>query len=310
MPTPTATSTPTPTGRWPSAIAIRWFARSTTTSRSTASCVEQLAGDELSGFVAGQRRHARNDLVARSHPLFAQRARWHGRERRQRRRSARRSLHGARIDRADRRLIAVGHDDPMRQVPRPQVRADLAARLLPTAVRFLPGLQHPTLAQAERARRVSPICPARWRAGRRKGRQIDAEHRRSSRPSTPPGSARIGRRARCCSKTRFDEAGPPLADNWSTTAPGDDAPGGEPPVKLDSAEAPAGQQQQAGLAILESGAAGDRWLSTKQSFDWTPEKKGEWIQVTFDLLDNKAGPRRTAGRAHRLLHRPARLRRQ
>ncbi len=92
----------------------------------------------------------------------------------------------------------------------------------------------------------------------------------------------------------FDESGPPLADNWSNTAPGDDTPAGAPPVALDSAEAPGAQRRGGTLAILESGASGDRWLSTKQSFDWTPEAKGEWIQVTFDLVDDKAVPGGTA----------------
>ena len=87
----------------------------------------------------------------------------------------------------------------------------------------------------------------------------------------------------------FDEAGPPLADHWSATAPGDDAPGGSPAVQLDTTEAPAAAKQQGGLAILESGTPGERWLSTRQAFDWTPDKPGQWIQVTFDLLANKAG---------------------
>ncbi len=92
----------------------------------------------------------------------------------------------------------------------------------------------------------------------------------------------------------FEETGPPLADRWSATAPGDDAPGGTPSVQLDTTEAPAAVKQQGRLAILESGAGGKRWLSTREAFDWTPDKKGRWIQVTFDLIDNKAGSRGTA----------------
>ena len=94
----------------------------------------------------------------------------------------------------------------------------------------------------------------------------------------------------------FDPAGPPLTDNWSNAAPGDDVPAGSPPVQLDSEEAPAASRRNNGLAILESGAAGDRWLATRQSFDWTPDAKGQWIQVTFDLVDNKAGTRGAAER--------------
>ena len=44
------------------------------------------------------------------------------------------------------------------------------------------------------------------------------------------------------------------------------------------------------LQLLESGAAGDRWLSTRQAFDWTPNAEGEWIQVTFDLVADKVDP--------------------
>ena len=86
----------------------------------------------------------------------------------------------------------------------------------------------------------------------------------------------------------FAESGPPLADAWSNTAPGDDSPGGSPAVGLDSPAAPAALARDGTLQILESGAAGDRWISTKQSFDWTPAHEDEWIQATFDLVDDKA----------------------
>lgn len=38
------------------------------------------------------------------------------------------------------------------------------------------------------------------------------------------------------------------------------------------------------LWIMESGAAGDRWLCTRQSFDWTPARKDDVVEVTFDLI--------------------------
>jgi hypothetical protein len=85
----------------------------------------------------------------------------------------------------------------------------------------------------------------------------------------------------------FDESNPPLADNWSSTAPGDDAPAGQSPVTLDSPQAPAARRQGGTLQIVESGTAGDRWLSTRQAFDWTPDVEGAWIQVTFDLVADK-----------------------
>ena len=86
-----------------------------------------------------------------------------------------------------------------------------------------------------------------------------------------------------------------FAENWSNTAPGDDAPGGTAIVQLVTSNAtkpepPAAVRTNGTLQIVEGGATGDKWLSTKQAFDWTPNKPGEWIQVTFDLLDNKVRP--------------------
>ena len=86
----------------------------------------------------------------------------------------------------------------------------------------------------------------------------------------------------------FEATGPPLAENWSSKAPGDDGPGGSVPVQLENAQPPSASRANGALLILDNGAPGDRWLSTKQAFDWTPDGKGDWIQVTFDLLDMKA----------------------
>ena len=81
--------------------------------------------------------------------------------------------------------------------------------------------------------------------------------------------------------------GSPLAERWSNVAPGDDAPAGTPPVALDSARAPAAQVRSGRLEILESGGAGDRWISTRDSFNWRPAATGDWIQVTFDLVADR-----------------------
>ncbi len=89
-------------------------------------------------------------------------------------------------------------------------------------------------------------------------------------------------------RDEFAENGPPLADAWSTTAPGDDAPGGSPPVNLDSDQAPAAHTPNGQLRLLESGQPGERWISTKQSFDWAPQTVDGWIQVTFDIVNDKA----------------------
>lgn len=83
----------------------------------------------------------------------------------------------------------------------------------------------------------------------------------------------------------FDAAS--LRGGWSNKAPGDNAPGGSPPVNLDSDMEPAAVVRDGQLRIVESGGAGDRWISTTQSFHWKPNAMGEWIQATFDLIARK-----------------------
>ncbi len=85
----------------------------------------------------------------------------------------------------------------------------------------------------------------------------------------------------------FDSDTARVADQWSDTAPGDDSPGGSVPVKLDTESPPAAMIKDGRLWVIEGGTQGDSWLSTKSKFDWTPDKVGEAIQVTFDLVDNK-----------------------
>jgi hypothetical protein len=80
-----------------------------------------------------------------------------------------------------------------------------------------------------------------------------------------------------------------LAARWSNVAPGDDAPAGSPAVTLDSDKAPAARVQDGVLEIIEGGGSGDRWLSTKDGFQWRPSDLGQWIQVTFDLVATRLG---------------------
>jgi mono/diheme cytochrome c family protein len=87
-------------------------------------------------------------------------------------------------------------------------------------------------------------------------------------------------------KDDFNEA---LAAKWSSTAPGDDAPGGTEAVKLNSREAPGAIVINGSLHLFEGGIGGDKWLSTQQDFDWTPDVTGASIQVTFDLVDHHIG---------------------
>ncbi len=75
-----------------------------------------------------------------------------------------------------------------------------------------------------------------------------------------------------------------LTNHWSNTAPGDDAPGGTPPVVLGSGRGPGAMIQDGALRIIEGGGSGDRWICTQKSFDWRPPGIGQWIQAGFDLI--------------------------
>lgn len=80
---------------------------------------------------------------------------------------------------------------------------------------------------------------------------------------------------------------------WSNTAPGDDHPGGA--VAIDSAS-PNGAQVVDGALRIHAGP-GEAWLATTLSVDWIPDKPGDWVQATFDLIDNKTsgGPAERIG---------------
>ena len=92
----------------------------------------------------------------------------------------------------------------------------------------------------------------------------------------------------------FEEPESSFAQNWSNTAPGDDAVGGVAPVALatsanSNSNGPAAERLKGVLRIVDGGPSGDKWISTTRAFDWTPNQPGEWIQATFDLIDNKVG---------------------
>ncbi|MBC7967014.1 MAG: hypothetical protein H7Z17_13935 [Fuerstia sp.] len=84
-----------------------------------------------------------------------------------------------------------------------------------------------------------------------------------------------------------------LPEQWTSTIPGDDGPAGVSAVTLlTEADAtpqklPAALASEGRLKIFEGGVAGDKWLSTKQTFDWTPDVEGQWVQVTFALLQSQ-----------------------
>jgi len=76
---------------------------------------------------------------------------------------------------------------------------------------------------------------------------------------------------------------------WSNVAPSDDRPGGNPPVQVDSDERP-GARIHDGRLEIRAGVTFYSGLTTTASFDWTPNEPGESIQVTFDLVDKRLTP--------------------
>ena len=77
-----------------------------------------------------------------------------------------------------------------------------------------------------------------------------------------------------------------LGDRWSGTAPAGSLPAGTASVRLNSREAPSALIVDGRLQLIEGGPVGDKSLSTKEMFDWSPDVIGGAIQVTFDLVDN------------------------
>ncbi|HRA90371.1 MAG TPA: DUF1549 domain-containing protein, partial [Planctomycetaceae bacterium] len=82
-------------------------------------------------------------------------------------------------------------------------------------------------------------------------------------------------------------------EQWTNQIPDDDGPAGVSGVTLlAGADAtvqplPAALSSEGRLKIIEGGLTGDKWLSTKQKFDWTPDVAGHWIQLSFTLLDSR-----------------------
>lgn len=87
----------------------------------------------------------------------------------------------------------------------------------------------------------------------------------------------------------FDSASHRLAPRWTNTAPGDDTKAGQLGVNVDSATPPGARIVEQTLQLIEAGADSSGWLTTSETFDWTPNTKAAAIQVTFDLVDDKLG---------------------
>ena len=85
----------------------------------------------------------------------------------------------------------------------------------------------------------------------------------------------------------FDGATDLLVGRWNGQASEGDQLAGTVAVRLDVRDAPAAIIVDGRLQLREGGPAGDKSLSTRQVFDWTPDIQGGAIQVTFDLVDNR-----------------------
>ncbi|MFM7057697.1 MAG: PSD1 and planctomycete cytochrome C domain-containing protein, partial [Planctomycetota bacterium] len=80
---------------------------------------------------------------------------------------------------------------------------------------------------------------------------------------------------------------------WSATAPGDDRPSAA--ISINGTQPSAASVKDETLSIIAG--SGEAWLSTTSAFDWTPDRSGDWIQATFDLIDNRisGGPAERIG---------------
>ena len=76
---------------------------------------------------------------------------------------------------------------------------------------------------------------------------------------------------------------PAWADHFTPVAPGDDTPGGE----LDWKRSTAPTARVVGGRLQIVAGPGEGWLSTRQPYEWSPPQPGEWIEVSFDLIDNR-----------------------
>ncbi|MCH7989834.1 MAG: DUF1553 domain-containing protein, partial [Planctomycetes bacterium] len=82
----------------------------------------------------------------------------------------------------------------------------------------------------------------------------------------------------------FDDRSAKLAAHWTGTAG----------VNVDASKAPAARIGAQSLQVIAAGDSHNGWLATRRKFDWTPERAGDWIQVSFDLVNNKIKPSETA----------------
>ncbi len=78
-----------------------------------------------------------------------------------------------------------------------------------------------------------------------------------------------------------------LSESWWSPTP-EAGPGAVGAVAVDATSAPAASIEKGTLRIHESNS-GDRWLVTRKSFNWRPAREGEWIQASFNLVADRIG---------------------
>ena len=172
-------------------------------------------------------------------------------------------------------------------------------RLLRASSDLLPGVQHRELGEAERTVRLGATC----RASRRPGRNRSARSRsRDScrRRNFATGCRRIARRATCSSRTTSTARRIALAERWSNTAPGDDAPAGDPAGAARLRDG-AGRADHGRRSCRSSNPARRRiaGLSTQQAFDWTPRRRatGSRPRSTWSTTASTRAASRPSGSA-------------
>ncbi len=83
-----------------------------------------------------------------------------------------------------------------------------------------------------------------------------------------------------------------LQEDWSARPPKTDAP----QVEFSAAGAVKAYVKDGVLKMEDAKPSRFTWITTQQQFDWTPEQPGEWVQLTFDLVD---GSRRVQRKLNR-----------
>ena len=121
---------------------------------------------------------------------------------------------------------------------------------------------------------------AEWRASKAQCDRETAELRKAHRDwiaaQSPPG--------RAVWQDRFDSTS--LSENWSATVTGDQHSSPLQLTALDSDQAPGARIESERLNIYAAASGESRWLVTQRKFDWTPDRIGDRIQVSFDLLES------------------------